>query len=164
MAQTTFGTERGVSFAGMLADDGDIDTISRAVGGAVNVGFGLMMGFGATPAEECAPLADGAAIAAMCGVTVHKHTQNRALLDGTEGLMPDDQADILRRGRVWVVTEQAVTPGDPVFVRHTAAGAEVKGAFRKDTDGGDAVDISTRARWESTTTGAGIAILDLGIV
>lgn len=163
MSQITYNTVPNESYAGMLADSGNNDIISRALGGAADSPFGVMVAYGADPAKECVAPADGAAIAALMGVTVHKHTPDRASLSGTEGLTPDSMVDVIRKGRVVVVVEEAVTPGDAVFVRHTAAGAEVKGAFRTDADGGDAVDISTKARWESTTTGAGLAILDLNL-
>jgi hypothetical protein len=161
--QTTYSNVPGAAFAGMLGDSKPADILSRALGGSVNVGFGLMLEYGATPTTEAAPLADGATLGDLVGVTVHRHTQDRASLTGTHGITPNSTMDLLRKGRVWVVVEEAVTPGDAVFVRHTAAGLEVKGAFRNDADGGDAVDISTKARWESTTTGAGIALLDLNL-
>lgn len=160
MAQTTFNDEPGASFAGMLADSKPADIISRALGGAANVSFGRMLGYGATPADEVAALADGAAIGAMAGVSVHRHTPDRASLTGTEGIVPDEMVDVLRKGRVWVAVDTAVTPGDPVHVVQTGA---TKGAFRASADGGNTTDISTKARWESTTTGAGIAILDLNL-
>lgn len=47
----------------------------------------------------------------------------------------------VRRGRVWVIVENTFLAGDAVFVRCTAAGAEVKGRIRViDTDSGDCAE------------------------
>lgn len=162
MSQTTYSTQPGESYAGMLGDSKETDIISRALGGAANVEFGVMLAYGANPTKECAPVADAGALKSLAGVAVHKHTPDRASLTDDEGIVPDSMVDLLRKGRVWVSVEQAVTPGDSVYVRMVAAGAEVKGHFRKDADGADAIEI-VGASWQSTTTGAGIALLDLNL-
>jgi len=67
---------------------------------------------------------------------------------------------VIHRGRVKVAAEAAVTAGDPVYVRVVATGDEVRGALRAAPDSTDCV-LLAGARWDSTTTGAGIAVVDL---
>lgn len=69
---------------------------------------------------------------------------------------------VLRKGRVWVWSEQAVAPTDQVFVRFTAAGDEKVGNVRKDADAGKAVNLKG-ARFASVTTGAGLVLLELNL-
>lgn len=159
MSQTTYTSQPGESYQGMLGDSKETDIISRALGGATNVEFGKMLAYGATPAKECAPLADGAAAITFAGVAVHRHTPDRASLTADEGIVPDEMVDLLRKGRVWVPVDEAVTPGEAVYVVHTGA---TKGSFRKSADGGNTLVIAG-ASWQSTTGAAGIALLDLNL-
>lgn len=70
---------------------------------------------------------------------------------------------VLRRGQVYVYCEEAVTPDDAVFVRHTANGPlTILGAFRNDNDGGNALALTTAAFITSAGIG-GYAVLDLNI-
>lgn len=55
--------------------------------------------------------------------------------------------DVIRKGRVLVRPEDAVTPIAQVHVRCVVAGAETAGAFRAAKDGADTLDISAFARW-----------------
>ena len=61
---------------------------------------------------------------------------------GTDGVRDDGMLDCLSKGQAYVAPEQAVTPGDAVYVRFGAgsdpAGADAPGAFRKDADTVDA--------------------------
>ncbi|MCK5603142.1 hypothetical protein KAR91_14770, partial [Candidatus Pacearchaeota archaeon] len=70
------------------------------------------------------------------------------------------EMNIIDLGRIHVVTEQSVVPGDTVFFRHTAPGAEVIGSFRKDADTANADQIQG-ASFESTTGAGGIAVIQL---
>jgi hypothetical protein len=66
-----------------------------------------------------------------------------------------------KRGRIWVVAEEAVTLGDAVFVRFAAGTFPDLGAFRKSADTATAVALPG-AFWRSTTSGAGaLAVLEL---
>ncbi len=58
--------------------------------------------------------------------------------------------DIVKQGIIYVLLDDGQKPqaGDDVFLRHTASGSEVQGAWRTDADGGDADQIpATRAKW-----------------
>jgi len=63
---------------------------------------------------------------------------------------------VLRQGVVWVNVEDAVTQGAAVYFRHNAPGSETLGAFRSDTDGGDAT-LLPGAVFRTSTAAAGLA-------
>jgi len=68
---------------------------------------------------------------------------------------------ILKRGRVWMQVEAAVTKGDPVFVRMLAAGADLRGQVR----GTPAANffIYHNARFVTTQSAAdGLALVEFG--
>lgn len=69
---------------------------------------------------------------------------------------------VLRKGRVWVHAEQAVSPTDQVFVRYTAAGDNVVGNVRKDADTAKAA-LLKGARFASITTDAGLVLLEINL-
>lgn len=70
---------------------------------------------------------------------------------------------VVRKGRIAVTVEEAVSDGDDVYFRVVAAGAEEAGAFRVSADGTDTIQISAGARWVSETAGAGIAVLEINL-
>jgi len=67
---------------------------------------------------------------------------------------------VLKKGRAWVTTEGSVSNGDPVYVRFVATGSEVRGAVRATPDSTDCA-LLRRARFVSSRTGAGIAMIEL---
>lgn len=69
---------------------------------------------------------------------------------------------VMRKGVVWVQSEQAVSPADPVFVRALVSGDEKPGNFRKDADGTNAAQLKG-ARFASTTTGAGLVKVEIDL-
>lgn len=71
-----------------------------------------------------------------------------------------DDVDVIEKGEVWVDAEEAVTEGDAVYVRLVVSGNEVYGAFRATPDANDC-GLLRRARWASTTSGAGLAVVEL---
>lgn len=75
-----------------------------------------------------------------------------------------DTGDPIRlrtQGRIYVYSEQAVSPTDPVYLRYAAGSAGTAiGYFRKDGDSSKALQI-TNARWVGTITAAGIVVLEI---
>lgn len=69
---------------------------------------------------------------------------------------------VMRKGEAWVWSEQAVSPTDRVFVRHTASGNEKPGNFRKDADTANAAQLKG-ARFASTTTAAGLVKVEIDL-
>lgn len=79
-----------------------------------------------------------------------------------------DTIDVVRKGLVWVTTEDAVAAGQTAFVRITAdaggpaGAARPVGNFRSDADGGEATE-STRIRYVTSTTGIGLALVEVDL-
>jgi len=70
--------------------------------------------------------------------------------------------NLVRQGRVSVLSEDAVTEGGPVYVRMTAGDGESVGAFRGTPDSTNCA-LLQGARWASTTSAAGLAVLELNL-
>ncbi|MCK6585952.1 MAG: hypothetical protein L6Q76_00045 [Polyangiaceae bacterium] len=75
---------------------------------------------------------------------------------------------VCRKGRVWVTAEEAVSVGDPVYIRLIATGGEVVGAFRRSPDGTpgsapDAVPLEG-ARWVTAASAAAVGLIELQLV
>jgi len=71
---------------------------------------------------------------------------------------------VMRKGRVTVWCEQAVTPLDQVFVRFTANGGNVQGNVRKDADGTTATAALLKGvRFADPITGPGLVILEINL-
>lgn len=94
--------------------------------------------------------------------------------DGAEGVPNKKEISVMIGGDIWVEVEEAVAPGDPVYFRIATSpqsgGPAIVGKFRKsaDTDTAPTPDVDTavlvsRARWVTSTTGAGIAQLRINL-
>ena len=70
-------------------------------------------------------------------------------------------ADIMRKGKVYVVCENGCVPGNRLFVRAVAAGAEIEGALRSAADSTDCIDSSNQGVWLSTAAAGALAILEV---
>lgn len=74
-----------------------------------------------------------------------------------------DSVEIVSRGRVWVTVEEAVSPSDDVYVRHTANGDNTqRGAFRTSSDSSNAA-LLAGARYLTTASANGVALVDLNL-
>lgn len=69
---------------------------------------------------------------------------------------------ILRRGRLWVEVEDAVTAYGSVFIRFSASGAEVLGSARSDADTADAVALPS-AKFLTGASAGGVALVEINL-
>lgn len=157
MPQTSYSLNQGVAFAGMLADL----SFKRVVTGVNKEGAAIPFGVGvvgtATADEYDLPDAGGDKIT---GIVVHSHDVDQRALTGVQGVPIDGTMNVLAEGVVWVVTDEAVAVGDPVYCRHTAnGGATQLGAFRNDADTANATLVKG-ATFLTATSGAGIAKIE----
>lgn len=89
---------------------------------------------------------------------VHQDTSTSAADDAVKPLTP---MTVIEDGDVLVEVEGAVAFDDQAYCRHTASGANTGiGAWRNDADSNNAV-IVTGAKFRSSTTGKGFAVLRL---
>ena len=121
--------------------------VEGGTSGTLTVGTGVQM---------------GSLDAQILGASVYDAVKMPATVGANESYAQYDDVPILRDGRIYVLAEGAVTQGDPVYVRLSAAGSEVLGAFGNFVDGFDCARLRG-ARWASTTTGAGIAVLEINL-
>jgi hypothetical protein len=139
------------------ATDGDLVT---AINGHASAGLVAGIAVAAAAAEgEVTPMA--AAATTPFGVVLREFS-DPAKLAAAGGFAPDTLMTIGRRGRFWVYIEENVAIGGDVRVRHTAAGAEIAGAFRSTADGTDCTDLTDMgARWVTAGTAGGAALLEI---
>ena len=154
MAQTSYALEADKAFAGMLAefDNTTKSSISRAneQGAAVAYGKPAVAG---TDAETQFLLPSGAGDLFL-GITVHQHGSEDPTDDG---IADDETAELLRRGKIWVVAKTVVAVGDDVYWDHTTN----PGTWRNDAT--TAVQVAG-ATWATPTTGADeLAVIDINL-
>lgn len=151
MSQTSYSIQAPRAFAGMLAefDNTTKSSISRANENASAVAFGKPAVAG-TDAETQFNVPSGAGDTFL-GCTVHSHG-SEDLTD--DGIANGETAEILRRGKVWVVAATAVAVGDDVYWRHTTA----PGTWRNDAT--DSVQVPG-ATWATATSAVDqLAVID----
>jgi hypothetical protein len=158
--------------AGMLADDGLTDKGSLKNTTGATIPFGVFVAQGATDlsCKRIDSVANN-----VIGVVIHSHNENSSYLqfpstavpfgetsgDVQAGVPDKSMVSVLKKGRIYVQCETACAIGGKVFVRAIAAGAEVLGAARNDTDSGDAFELKG-ARFASTLSAAGYALVEVG--
>jgi hypothetical protein len=84
--------------------------------------------------------------------------------EGTVTGVPDDAINsIVHQGKMWILTEQAVTPADPVFVRYDISGATgtspALGKVRKDADTAKAVALTNAQFMSTAAAGALVEVM-----
>ena len=89
--------------------------------------------------------------------------REQTLITGIAQYVAGDAVSVLRKGRIWVPTEEAVTPADSVFLRHTINGALTVGGWRTDADTARADDVSTFCSWLDYDSANGLALLDINL-
>jgi hypothetical protein len=145
--QTTYAARHLPAYEGMIANSEDHTIVSKQVETAAGIGFGKVACQGSAD--------DGIVIAAatkFLGLTEAAH--NAGVVGGTVDLYAQyETIPVMTKGVMWVMASEAVAPGDPVY--YTAAG----GALSKTASGNVLIP---NARWDSSTSGAGLAKARLG--
>lgn len=100
------------------------------------------------------------------GVAIHQHTieQNIGGVNNL-GYAPVSEMSVIKRGRVWVETEDVVTQASDVYVRHIAGAGEQRGAFAGAADASDN-SVLPHARWfkgSQVVNGINLAVLELSL-
>jgi hypothetical protein len=154
MSQTSYELQADRAFAGMLAefDNTTKSSISRAneEGSAVAYGKPAVAG---TNAETQFLLPSGAADVFL-GCTVHQHGSED--LDD-DGIATGETAELLRRGKIWVVAADTVAVGDPVYWRHTTTPGTWRNVATDST-------LVPGASWATPTTGSDqLAVIDFNL-
>jgi hypothetical protein len=125
--------------------------------GGARIGLGLCMAQGAAD-DLAVPPTDEADF--LLGITVRNiNTETNDGIQTSEDGYPGGSAmSLLRQGECTVQTEGAVTRGGPVFVRHAGATAAAPLGSLSSTDDAETVQLPG-ARWRTSTTAAGLAVV-----
>lgn len=143
--QTTYPSNISAAIAGLRGTMIPATLISRTVETVAGAGFGIAMARGTS---DNGAKVFGSGDAAVLGITVIDRSVNTA-----DKYSQYESASIMTKGHVWVYASVAVNDGDPVYV------IPATGAFAK-TSASSAVLIAN-AVWDTTTTGAGLALVRL---
>lgn len=73
-----------------------------------------------------------------------------------------DSVEIVSQGQVWVTVEEAVAPGDDVYVRHDTGTGSQKGAFRSSADSSTAA-LLAGAVYRTTAAADGLALVEINL-
>lgn len=107
-------------------------------------------------------LQSGDTVANVAGVSVRElAVETRGSNTADDGVPPGREGAVLSKGPILMYTEEAVTPADTCYARIIASGTNTEiGRVRKSADGGNAVDVSTIARFdESAAAGSIVRVL-----
>lgn len=154
MSQTSYNLEHGIAISGGLADlnDSARDSYHNP---ADEIKFGRMVAKVSGDDDGCEQ--PDSAGADLLGIAIRKLSTESDKYD------VDSAVAVLRKGRIFVEVEEAVTPDSDVFVRHTAGGGGSElGIFRTDADTASAVQV-TNARFKSSAAANGVAILEINL-
>lgn len=163
MSQTVYNEYSDQAKNGQLADLGLVERISRIADEVIP--YGLLVVLGASVDTTCklpAAAADITTVTKALGVSLVD--LNKETLAGIVQYAAQDPVGIVRKGRIWVTVEEAVTPTSPVYVRFVAgSGGSQLGSFRASADTASAA-LLAGAKYRSTTTGgAKLALLELDL-
>jgi hypothetical protein len=137
--------------AGLLADTGFTDKVSYAAEGAVP--FGAAIALGTNPERQGKVAASGAAV---IGIAIRAANLEQPVGGGAPSYADKSMVSVLKRGRIWVKTNDAVAAGS------TANLVLANGTF---TDASVAAGIEAltqvSVKFVTGTTAAGLAIVEV---
>ena len=166
--QTTYSTNMSAAFAGMRAsfNAGDVVVPMRNNEASAEIAFGRAVKYEGLTDDDGAllPTAESSKIA---GIVMHRHGytvgSNGEL--GTSGLKPGAIMEVMQRGEIWVTVEDAVVPGDKLWVRGVAGGdPEFLGGLLPADDSTDTVDCTNFGTFRTTAAAGGLAKLQIHFV
>jgi hypothetical protein len=170
MPQTSVLSQPVAAIAGQIADDGhDIVKASyTSQEASLQIQFGTIVMQG-TADYGCNILTAGN-VAKIIGAVVYsvayqKGNELGAVVDanGKLGLLPGITMNLMKRGRMWVLCEEAVTPSSAVRVRCTNAGNGA-GTFRTSSAGAGLSMLLVGARYLDTAAIGGFSRVEFDIL
>ena len=135
--------------------------------GGTKIPFGRFL-VGDGTGENCKVVTGATVIGDVIGVAAANYQTQQAspTIDPTieDGYDPGKEVSVYGVGPIDVLTEQAVTPADTVFIRIVASGNNTKlGIVRKDADGGNAITATTIAKFTDTAAAGETALIKVFI-
>src|SRR5262245_22862956 len=115
MPQTSYSANMSAAFEGQLADNGPNDIITRVQGEAsAGMEFGLMLAEDTSVDSDAILLVDANSVPVGVLVRSQAYGVPDEYDPENDGVQPGAHLNILRKGRIWVAVEEAVTKGDPI--------------------------------------------------
>jgi hypothetical protein len=164
MTEPAISANMPEGIAGMLDDSSLLkDCVSKTNAESVNTippGCFVMQG---TNDDDVKLPAGSTALLVGVAVFGHSYVPSYAVDPATGNYLPNVTFDVLKHGRIRVVSETALAPGDTLHVRHTANGGHTQlGAVTHTADTGHTLDIGAFAQvvrsGDGVTTAAVIEI------
>lgn len=159
MSQTTYVQRFTEALAGMLAAPVE-NCVIESFSNAAILSAGLFVTRDAADGACKVPVTTGEVTASGIGFTIMNPSREPSSDGATTDFPALKGVSVIRRGKVWVLTEGAMTYGQAPFVRFAAGGGgSVLGKVRTDADTATAV---AAPGWTCLTTlaAAGLAILE----
>lgn len=153
IGQTSVTDMAAAAQAGQLADLAEVEARSFVnEESSAEIPFGRMVVQGA--ADDGCVLMAGASDD-IIGVSVWSQAYQLHNEVGDDGVKPGVGLAVAREARIWVEVPATVTPGDDVRVHKTG------GTFQTGASAGNTIKLTSGARWLTSTSGAGLAQLEI---
>jgi hypothetical protein len=152
--QTSYDLHPAIGFPGQIANPSQFQNVDSAF---VEPSAGLAPGLAVirgTADNQAAALTSGGEI---LGVTVARAARE------TADFAENEVVGVMTKGRIYVEVENAVSAGAQAYARHDSSGAggNTVGAFRSDADTASARLFP--GVFVTSTSGAGIAVLEVDV-
>lgn len=154
MSQTSVTQYGAASFAGMLGDTGFTDKLSYSAEAAV--GFGVPVQLGTNKERQVKVLTTSAGQAALAvGVSIAAHVVEQSSA-GVAQYADKDTVPVLKCGRVWMLTDDAVVAG-------AVANLKLSSGLVTDEAVAAGIEAFTQfsARFVTGTSGSALALVDI---
>lgn len=165
--QLSYSLKQAAGSVGAIADSAMVQDIETFKNPSAEVKFGCVVTRGAASDEIVHPDAAGEITdeKVVRGVVVASHEMESQTGNATPGYIAKSVVPVMRKGRVWVVSESAITEGtSTVNVRHTANGGNTQlGALRGAADSSFTA-VLPKSKWKSSTSDVNqLAILEIDL-
>lgn len=159
--QQTYALAHTAYLEGQLSDirDNAVATFINETGAVLPFGNAVIFNSGGTIAQSAKTIS-GTALP-LAGVNVLTYVDETAVDANSRPGVRDKQAlNVLTEGTVVVYVHGTVTPATTVRVVHTTSGVRTAGRFSAASVSGVTAQVAN-ARYRSSVTGSGLAILEL---
>lgn len=166
--QTTYGYQAVAASPGQLVcrpEEAEIDQFFNDEASA-EIAFGRAVMFGSATVATSAKLPT-AETSKIIGIVLASYAMENGTHGelGTTGYIVGAPMSVLRKGVVWVTVEDAVVPGDRLWVRGVAAGdPEFLGGLLPADDGTDTVDCTAAGEFQTAAAAGALAQLRVDFV
>lgn len=159
--QTTYPDAPDIGLPGQLRDNGPYDAVTMInMEASASIPFGTAVCFQGSTRDDGA-LRPDATTDKIAGILLRSLAYNPDTLVDPDSVPPKETLNVLVEGRVYVVCENGCAPGDRLYIRAVAAGAEVEGACRSAADSTNCIDSTNQGIWRTTAAAGAVAALDV---